>query len=127
MASEKITAVHVLFPVSILSFVVALFLGFQTTLLMSDRGALHQAHGQQDQLIEQVNKVKSQVNALAVGTLKLSEQGNKDAQTIIAQLKKAGVNVSDKPMPNGAPQGGAMSQMPPPDMAAPDAPPPPAP
>ena len=121
MASDKITAAHVLFPVSLLSFVVVLFLGFQTTLLVGDRGAMHQAQAQQEQLLAQTNKVKAQLNALAVGTLRLSQQGDKDAQTIIASLKKAGIDVSDQPQ-GGPPAAGGMTPTAP-GMAPPGAPP----
>ncbi len=110
MASDKITPTHILLPVSMLSFVMALFLGFQTTLLVSDRTSLHAAHQQQEKPLEEVAKIKTQVNALAIGTLKLSEQGNKDAQTIIAALKKNGIDVTDKPaQASGAPTATDMS------------------
>ena len=95
MASDKITAVQVLLPVTLLSVAMAGFLCFQTSLLFADRTSLHQAYDQQTKPIEQVAKVKGQLDALAVGTLALSKQGNKDAATIIAQLKKAGIDVAE--------------------------------
>jgi len=101
MASDKITNTQILLPVFLLSFVVTLFLGFQTTLLVGDHSALKVARAQQDKPLEQLAKVKAQVNALAVGTLHLSKDGNKDAQVIIADLKKAGVDVSDQGTPPG--------------------------
>jgi len=96
MASDKITATQLLFPLSMLSLVVVVFLGFQTTLLMTDRAALSQAHMAQDKPLEQALKVKEQANVLAVGTKKLADGGNKDAQNIIAQLKKMGIEVQDQ-------------------------------
>ena len=104
MSSEKITAAQVLFPVTLISLVLVVFLGFQTTLLVTDREGLHQAQAGQDKPLQQIEKVKAQVNALAVGTLQLSKQGNKDAQTIIAALKKNGIDVSDQQPAGSAPQ-----------------------
>jgi hypothetical protein len=101
MTNSKISVPQLLLPVFLISFVMALFLGFQTTLLVSDRVSFQQTHAQQDKPLEQLAKVKAQVNSLAVGTLQLSKQGNKDAITIINELKKAGVDVSDSPA--GAP------------------------
>jgi hypothetical protein len=102
MASEKITAQRLLFPVFLLSFAFALLLVFQLTLLVSERDNLHTAFGEQDAPLQKLQEIKTQVNALAIGTLHLSQQGNKDAENIMAQLKKAGIDVSDKaPAPTG--------------------------
>ncbi|MDR3448325.1 MAG: hypothetical protein P4M15_00990 [Alphaproteobacteria bacterium] len=102
MASDKITSGQVLFPLSLLSFVVLIMLAFQTHAMVNDHDALSKAKADQVSQLEQTEKVKTQVNALAVGTLKLSEKGNKDAQTIIAEMKKAGIQVGGEP-PQGAP------------------------
>jgi hypothetical protein len=96
MAQEKITATQLLFPLSLTGFVLMVFLGFQTTLLVSDHDAMKLARAQQEQPLQQLSKLKAQVNALAVGTLKLSENGDKSAKNIIDQLKKAGVDVQDQ-------------------------------
>jgi len=96
MASDKITATQLALPVFLLTVAVTGFLAFQTTLLVSDRSGLHQAYTQQDKPLEQIAKIKAQLNALAIGTLKLSQQGNKDAEIIITQMKKAGIDVSDQ-------------------------------
>jgi hypothetical protein len=89
----EITAGQLLLPVSLVTFVVVVFLGFQTTLLTNDRASLQVTRVNQEKPLAEVSKIKEQANALAVGTLKLSQAGNKDAQNIIAQLKKAGVDV----------------------------------
>ncbi len=99
MSHEKITTSQLLLPLFLLTLVVTIFLGFQSTLLVSDRSALQIARTQQEKPLEQLAKVKAQVNALAVGTLKLSKEGNKDAQNIVAQLKKAGIDINDQAPP----------------------------
>lgn len=103
---DKVTPSQVLLPVLLLSLTFAVFQGFQTKMLVSDKDSLNQAYTQQDKQLEQVEKVKTQVNALAKGTLTLSEQGNKNAQAIIDMLKKAGVNVQEQP------QAGTLGQQP---------------
>ncbi len=97
MSCEKITPRCVLFPVFLLSLAFTIFLSFQAWLLVSDRDSLNQAYAQQSKALEQVSKVKTQVNALAKGTLTLAKQGNKNAQGVVDQLKKAGINIQDKP------------------------------
>lgn len=103
MSMTKITSIQALFPVALLSFVMTLFLGFQTSMMVSDRAVLQDTVKQQQQPLEQAEKVRGQANALAVGTLRLAKEGNKDAQMIIEQLKKAGIEVSDQPQGSAAP------------------------
>jgi hypothetical protein len=105
MASDKITTTHVLVPLALISFVLASFLGFQTSLLITDRDTLAKAHVQQDKPLAQVEKIKVQLNALAVGTLKLAQGGNKDAANIMSELRKAGVDVNDQAQVQGGQQG----------------------
>ena len=95
--SENKTSSQGQVPVFLLSFVMAAFLGFQTWILISDQNALTQAYIQQGKTLEQIEKVKTQLGALAKGTMALAGQGNKNAQEIIDQLKKAGVNIQDHP------------------------------
>ena len=121
MSNENVTSTQVLLPVIMISVVVFLFLAFQTVILSQDRSNFDTAITQQQPTIEQVQKVKAQLDALALGMLKLSQLGDKDAMNIIAQLKKAGVNVGDPSAPSSAPAGGPMGGMMPP-MGAPPSP-----
>lgn len=110
MSITKPASFTALVPLALLAFVVTLFLGFQTSLMVSDRGMLQDSIKQQQQPLEQAEKVKTQANALAVGTLRLAKEGNKDAQMIIDQMKKAGIEVADQPQgaaPAAAPGVGA--------------------
>ena len=90
---EKITAGQLLFPLSLVAFVLFLLLAFQTTQIVRDREALHQARLQQDKPLEEANKVQAQLEALALGTKKLAEKGDKDAQAIIDRMKQIGITV----------------------------------
>ena len=121
MSNENITSTQVLLPVIMVSVVVFLFLAFQTVILSQDRVNFDTAITQQQPMIEQVQKVKSQLDALALGTLKLSQLGDKDAINIIAELKKAGVNVGDpsSSTPNASAAGPMGGMMPPMNTASP--------
>ena len=89
-----VTQSCVLFPVFLLTGMFTIYLGMQTAFLVSDHSALQQAYTQQDKPLAQIEKIKAQLSALGTGTLNLAKQGNKDAQDIVQQLKKAGVELA---------------------------------
>jgi hypothetical protein len=91
--NNGLSAAQVLLPIALLSLVVFISLAFQTTQIFTDRSTLHQIKTQQDKPLEDTLRLQTQLTALAQGTLKLAQQGDKDAQSIIDRLKKAGVNV----------------------------------
>ena len=97
MASDKIMPIQILLPVLLLSLAVLGSFAFQSVILVGDHRALSSAYAQQEKPLQDVEKLRNQVSALATGTLKLSQQGDKNAQVIIDQLKKAGVKVVDQP------------------------------
>ncbi|MDE2030498.1 MAG: hypothetical protein KGI97_08055 [Alphaproteobacteria bacterium] len=97
--SDKITPAQVLFPLCLLSFVVVIFLGFQTSLLVNARSGFEAAKTQQEKPLAQIGKVRGQLNALISGTVALSHQGNKDAEKIVKQLEAAGVKLGPQEPP----------------------------
>ena len=99
MPAPRITTSQTLLPVLLLSVSLVGFFLFQTSVLIGDHRSLVITRGQQDKPLEQAEKLKAQLTGLASGTLKLAQQGDKNAQNIIDQLKKAGVNVLDQPAP----------------------------
>jgi hypothetical protein len=113
----KVSTTQILFPVVLLSFVLFIMLFFQTTQIMLARQDLVQAQNQQSKPLEDAQKVQAQLNALATGTAKLADNGDKGAAAIIARMKKLGltVNANGAPPPNAmkasdaGPQGGAPS------------------
>ncbi|MGB9153617.1 MAG: hypothetical protein WCD70_11080 [Alphaproteobacteria bacterium] len=102
MANDKLTSVQILLPVLLLSTAFAGFLGYQTSALKMEHDNLVQVYAQQNDPLTQVTKLKTQLSALATGTLTLAQKGDKDSQGIIATLKKAGVNVDNTPAPAAA-------------------------
>jgi hypothetical protein len=106
MTSSKnsLTAAHVLFPLSLLAFVIFMLMAFQASQILRDRDALHAAKTQQDKPLEESQKLQTQLDALAIGTKKLAEQGDKNAQSIIDRMKQLGITVNEnKPGTAAAP------------------------
>ncbi len=97
-AKFEISLVHLLVPVSVLAFTVALDFAYQTTLVMKDRDALNQAMTRLEAPFAESQKLNTQFGGLVVGTQKLAEDGNSDAKTIVENLIKIGV------LPNPAEQ-----------------------
>lgn len=86
-----ITIRQLLFPISLMSFILLILLSFQTAQILRDRDALHEAKGQQEQPFAEAQKLQTQLTALVLGTQKLADQGNKNAQPIVNKLKEMGV------------------------------------
>jgi hypothetical protein len=92
----EVTVGQILFPLSLIGFVVMVSLAFQTSLIMRDRDALHDALTQQSKQLEDANKVQAQFSALALGTRKLAQGGDKDASALVDRMKKAGIVFQDE-------------------------------
>jgi hypothetical protein len=114
LPNGKVTAAQILLPVSLVAFVVFLFLAFQFTQIMKDRDAMHQALSQQDKPIEDVQKLQTQLKALAIGTQRLAENGDKDAKGIIDRMNKLGIQVNMPPGAGGASSSANAAPVPPP-------------
>ena len=103
----KITPCQILLPLTLLAFVVFLLLGYQMTQIMREHQNWTNAKNTQNEAVQQAQKVQTQLDALAVGTLRLSEKGNKSAKAIIDRMKQLGITVKDNaavPTPAPAPK-----------------------
>jgi len=107
LPNGKITIAQLLLPVSLVAFVLALMLAFQFTQILLERDAIKQAMTQQDKPLDDAKKVGTQLNALAMGTKKLADKGDKSAKAIIDRMKKMGISVGEPPpaSPPSAAQG----------------------
>jgi hypothetical protein len=92
-SNGKVTTTNILSVMGILAFVVFLSTTYQTSQILRDREGLRQALTQQDQPLQSLARVQTQLDALAVGTLKLSQKGDKNAQAIIDRMKQLGITV----------------------------------
>jgi hypothetical protein len=102
----KVTDLHILQAVGLVAFVLFLTLAFQLSQVMRDHENLHDALARQDQPLENLTRIQSQLDTLAVGTLNLSQKGDKNAKEIIDRMKQLGINVrspASAPLGNQAP------------------------
>ncbi len=88
---------ELLIVVALVSAILFFSLAFQTVQIKRDRDALQVFKTQQDKPLEDSRKVQAQVTALALGTKKLADGGDKNAVTIIDRLKQLGISVGDQP------------------------------
>jgi hypothetical protein len=103
MIYEKDSSVSLLLPVLVMSFTLAGVLGAQSWMLVSDRSMLNEAYVKQTDVLTQIDKSKTQVNDLIKGVVALAKQDDKNAQGIIDELKKAGINFQDAPKQGAIP------------------------
>ncbi len=96
----KITIANVLFPVSLIAFILFILLAFQSMQIMRERDSLHEAKASQTKTLEEAQKVQAQLDALAIGTKKLATKGDKNAKIIVDRMKQLGITI-------GSPQPGA--------------------
>jgi hypothetical protein len=87
-----VTASQLLFPLSLVAFVVFVLLAFQTSVIMNDRHEMLDAKSKQEKPLEQVQKVQAQLDALALGTVKLSKNGNKTAEAVMKHMEQLGIS-----------------------------------
>jgi len=74
-----------------LAFLVAM--SFQTYELVNSRSNLEAARSGQQSSLEQGQKLRSQLDALASGAARLASAGDVGAQAVIEQLRRDGITV----------------------------------
>jgi hypothetical protein len=89
-------------PLFLLAAAFFLMVAFQTYELVRDRITLSNVHAQQDAPVQQSLRVRQQFNAIAAGVSRLADSGDKNAQTIIDDLRRQGIAV--RPNAAAAPQ-----------------------
>jgi hypothetical protein len=61
--------------------------------LTGQREDLQLLHASQDRALEEVKKVRAQLEALAGGTARLADQGNPNARALVEKLKAQGIGL----------------------------------
>lgn len=91
---------------SLLFLIIALLIwfGFQTMQLVNERNSLKTLHGNQEQTIVNSQKMRTQLDAIAAGTKHLADQGNANAQLVVQQLAKNGININSNAQAPAAPK-----------------------
>lgn len=91
-------------PLLLVIMALVIWFSFQTVQLFKERQNLKTMHANQDQIIADAGKMRSQLDAIATGTQRLAEQGNTNAQTIVQQLAKSGISINPKQQAASAPK-----------------------
>jgi hypothetical protein len=91
---QCVTPNCLLVPVGLMAAALVLFFGFQSSQIIRERAMLQETKAQQQPTLEQGQKVQQQLEALSFGTLKLADEGNKNAKAIIARMKELGITVN---------------------------------
>ena len=85
-------------PLSLLLLALLVWVGFQTTQLLSEGEKLKAMEASQEVQLQQSKKLRAALDALAADTAKLAEQGNPNAKLLVEELRKRGVTIN----PNAA-------------------------
>lgn len=93
MCDDKnfLTQEHPLVPVLLLGFALLVILTSQTVQMVHDRNFLRVNLAQQEKLVEGSQKLRAQIEALVLGTIRLSDSGNTNVKPIVARLKQMGL------------------------------------
>ncbi len=91
-------------PVLLLTAALIIWAVFQTVQLYKERQNLTQAFDNQEQLVVNGKKMRTQLDALASGTKRLADQGNANAQLIVQQLAKNGISINPNQQATTAPK-----------------------
>ena len=83
-------------PLLLVIIGLVIWFSFQTTQLYNERQNLETMHANQEKIIADAGKMRSQLDAIAAGTQRLADQGNTNAQTIVGQLAKSGISINPK-------------------------------
>lgn len=72
---------------------------FQAAQLFQERATLEQAHAAQQGQVDQSQKVRDSLDALARDTARLAEQGNANARLVVDELGKRGITINPENPP----------------------------
>lgn len=94
--TNGVTARHILFPLTLVSAAVLGLLAFNAFQIVQSHEALKLVISQQDKPIEESKKIETQLSALALGTKRLADAGNSNAQGIVEAMQKSGITINDQ-------------------------------
>jgi hypothetical protein len=74
-----------------------LFLAFQTVVQTRELSSLLTLHANQEQTVVNAQRMREQLDALAAGTRRLADGGNRNAQAMVEELARRGVTIKAAP------------------------------
>lgn len=84
----------VFIPVLLIALAVVVWSGFQSIQLFQERSNLANLRTSQDAMFQNARKMRDQLDALAAGTQKLANSGNKNAQAVVNALAQRGITIN---------------------------------
>ena len=81
-------------PLLILMGSLAVWTGFQTYHLTTERSALATLRANQEAQVQQAQRVRQSLDQLATETQKLADAGNANARVVVEELRKRGVTIN---------------------------------
>ena len=92
----EVTPPSLALPVLIGLVAFALFLLFQTSQILRERGLLSNAYQSQDTPLQESNKARQQLESIAQKTAELASKGNANAQAVINEMARQGIKIDTK-------------------------------
>lgn len=83
-------------PLAVGMLAMLIWAGFQTSQMVRERGRLKQVYASQKTPLQAAQKMRTQMDVIASGTLKLASQGNANAKMIIQALADRGITIDPK-------------------------------
>lgn len=81
-------------PLLILMGSIAVWTGFQSYHLTTERSGLAALRANQDGQVQQAQRVRQSLDQLATETQKLADAGNANARVVVEELRKRGVTIN---------------------------------
>ncbi len=81
------------YPLLVLMLAVLLWFGFQVTQAFGVRAQLKEQYANQEAVMQNAEKMRSQLDGIASDTARLAQAGNPNARIIIEELNKRGITV----------------------------------
>jgi len=81
-------------PLALMMLAFLLMTGFQTFVLMQEHKAIDSTLAKQKPVAQQAAKMRTQLDSIAQKTALLAQAGNANAQTLVDQLKAAGITIN---------------------------------
>jgi hypothetical protein len=80
-------------PLAVGLLTMLIWAGFQTVQLVHEQGKLKQVYANQETPLQAAQKMRTKMDVIASGTLKLAIQGNANAKVIIQSLANRGITI----------------------------------
>jgi hypothetical protein len=92
--AENMLARNLFVPLALIFAAMLFWFAFQAIQFVRERSALATGFEQQEKVIQEANKLRQSLDAIAAATQKLADAGNANAQLLVDELRKRGVTIN---------------------------------